>query len=327
MTISASRRAFLHLAGSSVAISALSRRACALDYPTRPVRVLVGFAPGGTADIAARLIGQSLSEHFGQQFVIENRPGASSNIATDAVARAAADGYELLDVTATNGVNASLYPNLPFNLTHDFAMVAGIAQMPLVLEVSPSLGASSVEELIAYAKANPGKLTMGSFGTGSTSHVAGELFKMNAGIDALHVPYRGAAPLITALLSNEVQAAFDSLTSSIGTIKSGQLRALAVTTTTRSPALPGVPALSEFQPGFEASGWNGIAAPRATPAAIVETLNASINAALADPKVASRIVELGGSVFSISPHAFDKFVAEEVAKWERVVKAANIKPE
>ena len=306
-------------------MSALSRRACALDYPTRPVRVLVGFAPGGTADIAARLIGQSLSEHFGQQFVIENRPGASSNVATDAVARAAPDGYALLDVTATNGVNASLYANLPFSLTRDFAMVAGIAQMPLVLEVAPSLGVASVEELVAYAKANPGKLTMGSFGTDSTSHVAGELFKMNAGIDAVHVPY--AAPLITALLSNEVQAGFDNLTSSIGTIKSGQLRALAVTTRTRSPALPDVPTLSEFQPGFEASGWNGIAAPKATPPAIVEALNASINAALADPKIASRIVELGGSVFSVTPGDFDKFVADEVAKWERVVKAANIKPE
>jgi tripartite-type tricarboxylate transporter receptor subunit TctC len=308
-------------------MSALSRRACALDYPTRPVRVLVGFAPGGTADIAARLIGQSLSEHFGQQFVIENRPGAGSNVATEAVARAVPDGYTLLDVTATNSVNASLYANLPLNLTRDFAMVAGIAQMPLVLEVAPSFGVASVEELIAYAKANPGKLTMGSFGTGSTSHVAGELFKMNAGIDAVHVPYRGAAPLITALLGNEIQAAFDNLTSSIGTIKSGQLRALAVTTKTRSPALPDVPTLSEFQPGFEASGWNGIAAPKATPPAIVEALNASINAALADPKITSRIVELGGSVFSISPGDFDKFVADEVTKWERVVKAANIKPE
>jgi len=306
---------------------ALSRIAYALDYPVRPVRVLVGFAPGGTADIAARLIGQSLSEHFGQQFVVENRPGASSNVATEAVARATPDGYALLDVTATNSVNASLYADLPFSMTRDFAMVAGIAQMPLVLEVSPSLGVSSVAELIAYAKANPGKLAMASFGTGSTSHVAGELFKMNAGIDTLHIPYRGAAPMITALLGNEVQAAFDNLTGSIGTIRSGQLRALAVTTKTRSQALPDVPALSEFQPGFEASGWNGIAAPKATPAAIVETLNASVNAALADPKVASRIVELGGSVFSISSHEFDKFVADEVAKWARVVKAANIKPE
>jgi tripartite-type tricarboxylate transporter receptor subunit TctC len=327
MTISASRRAFLHLAGNSVAMAALSRRACAFDYPTRPVRVLVGFAPGGTADIAARLIGRSLSEHFGQQFVIENRPGASSNVATEAVARAAPDGYALLDVTATNSVNASLYADLPFSLTRDFVMVAGIAQMPQVLEISPSLGVASVAELIAYAKANPGKLAMASFGTGSTSHVAGELFKMNAGIEALHIPYRGAAPMITALLGNEVQAAFDNLTGSIGTIKSGQLRALAVTTKTRSPALPDVPALSEFPFGFEASGWNGIAAPKATPAAIVEALNASVNAALADPKVASRIVELGGSVFSISPGDFDRFVADEVAKWERVVKAANIKPE
>jgi tripartite-type tricarboxylate transporter receptor subunit TctC len=310
-----------------MAMPALSRVACALDYPARPVRVLVGFAPGGTADIAARLIGQSLSQHFGQQFVIENRPGASSNVATEAVARATPDGYELLDVTATNGVNASLYANLPFSLTHDFAMVAGIAQMPLVLEVAPSLGVSTVEELIAYAKANPGKLAIASFGTGSTSHVAGELFKMNAGIDALHVPYRGGAPMITALLGNEVQAAIDNLTGSIGFIKSGQLRALAVTTKTRAPALPNVPALSEFQFGFEASGWNGLAAPKATPAAVVEALNASVNAALADPTIASRIVELGGSAFPISPREFDTFVADEVAKWGRVVKAANIKPE
>jgi tripartite-type tricarboxylate transporter receptor subunit TctC len=317
----------LHLAGSSVAMAALSRVACALDYPTRPVRLLVGFAPGGTADIAARLIGQSLSEHFGQQFVIENRPGASSNIATEAVARAAPDGYELLDITATNGVNASLYPDLPFSLTRDFAMVAGIVQMPLVLEVAVSSGISSIEDLIAYAKANPGKLAIASFGTGSTSHVAGELFKMNAGIEALHVPYRGGAPMITALLGNEVQAAIDNLTGSIGFIKSGQLRALAVTTKARAQALPDVPALSEFQPGFEASGWNGIAAPKATPAAIIEALNASVNAALADPKLATRIVELGGAAFPISPGDLDKFVAGEVTKWARVVKAANIKLE
>jgi tripartite-type tricarboxylate transporter receptor subunit TctC len=308
-------------------MSALSRRACALDYPARPVRLLVGFAPGGTADIAARLIGQSLSEHLGQQFVIENRPGASSNLATEAIARASPDGYALLDVTATNGVNASLYTSLPFSLTRDFAMVAGIVQMPLVLEVAPSLGVSNVEDLIAYAKANPGKLTMASFGTGSTSHVAGELFKMNAGIDALHIPYRGSAPMITALLGGEIQAAFDNLTASIEYIKAGQLRALAVTTKARSRALPDVPALGEFQPGFEASGWNGIAAPKATPVAIIETLNSSVNAALADPKVVSRIAELGGTAFSISPGDLDRFVADEVTKWERVIKAANIKPE
>jgi tripartite-type tricarboxylate transporter receptor subunit TctC len=308
-------------------MAALPRVARALDYPTRPVRVLVGFTPGGTADISARLVGQSLSEHFGQQFVIENRPGAGSNIATEAVARADPDGYTLLDVTATNGVNASLYPDLPFNLTRDFAMVAGIAQMPLVLEVSASSEIKTVQDLIAYGKANPGKLTIASFGTGSTSHVAGELFKMNAGIDALHIPYRGGAPMVTALLGNEVQAGFDNLPGSIGFIKSGQLRALAVTTKTRAQALPDVPALSEFQPGFEASGWNGIAAPKATPVAIIEFLNASINAALADPKVATRIVELGGAAFPISPADLDKFVAGEVAKWARVVKAANIKPE
>jgi tripartite-type tricarboxylate transporter receptor subunit TctC len=308
-------------------MAALPRVARALDYPTRPVRVLVGFTPGGTADISARLIGQSLSEHFGQQFVIENRPGAGSNIATEAVARADPDGYTLLDVTATNGVNASLYPDLPFNLTRDFAMVAGIAQMPLVLEVSASSGIKTVQDLIAYGNANPGKLTIASFGTGSTSHVAGELFKMNAGIDALHIPYRGGAPMVTALLGNEVQAGFDNLPGSIGFIKSGQLRALAVTTKTRAQALPDVPALSEFQPGFEASGWNGIAAPKATPAVVIEALNASVNAALADPKVATRIVELGGAVFPISPADLDTFVAGEVAKWARVVKAANIKPE
>jgi tripartite-type tricarboxylate transporter receptor subunit TctC len=291
------------------------------------VHLLVGFPPGGTADIAARLIGQSLSAHFSQQFVVENRPGASSNLAAEAVARASADGYVLLSAAATNSVNASLYTNLPFNLTRDFAMVAGVTQTPFVLVVVPSLGISNIGELIAYAKANPGKLTMASFGTGTISHVTGELFKMNAGIETLHVPYRGSGPMITGLLGNQVQAAIDNLPTSIEHIKSGKLRALAVTTKGRSPALPDVPALSEFQPDFEASGWTGIAAPRATSTSIVEALNMAVNAALADPNVATRIRELGGSPFSISPSELDKFVADEVAKWGNVIRAANIKPE
>jgi tripartite-type tricarboxylate transporter receptor subunit TctC len=326
MATSASRRTFLRLAGGGAAIS-FSRGARATDYPTRPVHLLVGFPPGGTADIAARLIGQSLSAHFGQQFVVENRPGASSNLAAEAVARATPDGYVLLAAAATNSVNASLYTNLPFSFTRDFAMAAGVTQTPLVLVAVPSLGISNVTDFIAYAKANPGKLTMASFGTGTISHVTGELFKMKAGIETLHVPYRGSAPMITALLGDQVQAAIDNLPTSIEFIKSGKLRALAVTTKARSPALPEVPALSEFLPGFEASGWTGIAAPKVTSASIVEALNTSVNAALADPGVASRIGELGGSAFSISPHELDRFVADEVAKWDRVIKAANIKPE
>jgi tripartite-type tricarboxylate transporter receptor subunit TctC len=327
MAISVNRRNFLRLAGGSATISSFSRVACATDYPTRPVHLLVGFPPGGTADIAARLIGQSLSAHFGQQFVVENRPGASSNLAAEAVARATPDGYVLLAAAATNSVNASLYTNLPFSFTRDFAMVAGVTQTPLVLVAVPSLGMSNVTDFITYAKANPGKLTMASFGSGTISHVTGELFKMKAGIETLHVPYRGSAPMITALLGDQVQAAIDNLPTSIEFIKSGKLRALAVTTKARSPALPDVAALSEFLPGFEASGWTGIAAPKATAASIVETLNTSVNAALADPNVASRIGELGGSAFSISPHELDKFVADEVAKWDGVIKAANIKPE
>jgi tripartite-type tricarboxylate transporter receptor subunit TctC len=327
MAISVSRRVFLHLVGSSAAIYTLSGVARAVDYPTRPVHLLVGFPPGGTSDIAARLIGQSLSEHFGQQFVIENRPGAGSDLAAEAVARAKPDGYVLLAVAATSSVNASLYTNLPFSLTRDFAMVAGVTQTPLVLVVVPSLGISNFADFVAYAKANPGKLAMASFGTGTISHVTGELLKLNAGIEALHVPYRGSAPMITALLGNQVQAAVDNLPTSIEYIRSGKLRALAVTTKTRSSALPDVPAVGEFQPGFEAGGWTGIAAPKSTPTDIIAALNTTVNTALADPKVASRIGELGGSVFSILPGELDRFVADEVAKWDRVIKATNIQPE
>lgn len=327
MKVSIGRRDFLRLAGSSAITSSFSRLGWATDYPSRPVHVLVGFPPGGTADIAARLISQALSDHLGQQFVVENRPGAASNLAAEAVARATPDGYVLLAAAATNSVNASLYTNLPFSLTRDFAMVAGVTQTPLVLVVSPSLNISKVTDFIAYAKANPGKVTMASFGTGTISHVAEELFKINAGIQTLHVPYRGSAPMITALLGDQVQAAIDNLPTSIEHIKSGKLRALAVTSKARSLALPDVPALSEFQPGFDASGWTGIAAPKAAPASVVEVLNVAVNKALADPDIVSRIGQLGGTAFSISPVALDKFVAEEVTKWDEVIKAANIKPE
>jgi tripartite-type tricarboxylate transporter receptor subunit TctC len=321
------RRKLLGLSAGAAALPTVSRIARAETYPTRPVDILVGFPPGGTADIADRLIGQFLSDRFGQQFIIENRPGASSNIATEAVARSAPDGYTLLGATATNSVNASLYTNLPFNLTRDFAMVAGLTQTPLVVEVAPSLAVSNITEFIAYAKANPGKVTMASFGTGTISHVVGELFKMNAGIEMLHIPYRGSAPMITALLGGQIQAAVDNLPTSIEFIKSSKLRALAVTTRARSQALPDVPALSEYQPNFDAGAWTAIAAPKATPTTIIETLNSSVNVALADPKIVARIGELGGSPFPTSPDKLDRFVIEQITKWDNVIKTANIKPE
>jgi tripartite-type tricarboxylate transporter receptor subunit TctC len=321
------RRKFLHLAAGAAALPAFSRIAAAQTYPTRPVRIMVGFAAGGTTDIAARLIGQSLSERLGQPFVIENRPGASTNIATEAVVRAPADGYTLLAVTGTNTVNATLYEKLTFNFVRDIAMVAGLIQSPLVLEVNPAVPARTVPELIAYAKANPGKINLASFGTGTTSHVTGELFKLRAGISMLHVPYRGSAPMLIDLLGGQVEAAFDNLPASIEYIKAGKLRPLAVTTPARSDALPDTPTMGEFLPGFEASAWVGIGAPRNTPADIVEKLNREINAALAEPKMKARVADLGGTGWVGSPADYGRLIAEEIEKWGKVVRAADIKPD
>ena len=319
------RRQFLHLAAGAAALPALPHIARAQAYPSRPVRIIVPFAAGGTSDIISRLIGQWLSERLGQQFVIENRPGASGNLAAEAVARAPADGYTLLALTATNSINATLFDKLSFNLNRDLAMVAGLSRSPLVLEVHPSIPAKTVPEFVAYAKANPAKVTMASFGSGSTSHVAGELFKMMAGIDLLHVPYRGSGPMLTDLLGGQVHMTFDSLPSSIEYIRTGKLRALAVGTTTRADSLPDIPTVADYFPGYEASAWNGVAIPRNTPAEIVDKLNREINAGLADPKMKARTAELGATVIPSSLSEFGRFVSDETEKWGKVVRAANIK--
>jgi tripartite-type tricarboxylate transporter receptor subunit TctC len=319
------RRKFLHLAAGAAALPALPRIASAQSYPTRPVRILVGFAAGGTTDIIARLIGQWLSERLGQQFVIENRPGASANLAAEAVARAPGDGYTLLALTSTNMVNAALFDRLGVNLNNDFAMVAGLSVSPFVLEVHPLLPVKTVLEFIAHAKANPGKIAMGSFGVGSSSHVAGELFKMMTGINLLHVPYRGSAPMLIDLVGGQVQMSFDNLPASIEHIRADRLRPLAVTTATRSHALPDIPTVAESVPGYEASAMGGIAVPRDTPAAIVERLNEEIGAGLADPKMKSRFAELGALPLVQSPAELTKLVADETEKWTKVVKFAGIK--
>jgi tripartite-type tricarboxylate transporter receptor subunit TctC len=321
------RRQFLYLAAGAAALPALSRIARAQAYPSRPVRLLVGFAAGGTTDIAARLIAQWLTERLGQPVVVENRPGASANLAAEAVVRSPPDGYTLLAVTSSNTVNATFFDKLSFSIVRDIAMVSGVVRSPLVLEVHPLVAANSVPELIALAKANPGKLTLASFGTGSTSHVAGELFKLTSGISMQHVPYRGSAPLVTDLLSGQVQSAFDNLPASIEHIRSGKLRALAVGTETRSDQLPNVPTLGEFLPGFEASAFVAIGAPKNTPTEIIDRLNQEINAGLADPKVKARLAELGGTAFVGSPADFGKLIADETEKWGKVIRAANIKPE
>jgi tripartite-type tricarboxylate transporter receptor subunit TctC len=322
-----SRRKLLTLLASATALPALPRVARAQAYPSKPVRILVGFTPGGTTDIAARLIGQWLTERFGQPFIVENRPGASTNLATEAVVRAPADGTTLLAVTSTNTVNATFFDKLGFNVVRDIAMVAGVVRSPLVLEVHPSVPAYSVTELIALAKANPGKVTLASFGTATTSHVAGELFKLTAGINMVHVPYRGSTPLVTDLLGGQVQAAFDNLPASIEHIRSGKLRALAVGTATRSEQLPNVPTVGEFLPGFEASAFVAVGAPKGTPAEIIDRLNKEINACLADPKTRARLADLGGAVFVGSPADLARHVADETEKWAKVIRTANIKPE
>jgi tripartite-type tricarboxylate transporter receptor subunit TctC len=319
------RRRFLHLAAGAAALPVVSRVARAETYPARPVRIIVGFAAGGTTDISARLIGQWLSDRLGQQFIVENRTGASTNIATEAVVRAPADGYTLLAVSATNATNVTLYDKLSFNFLRDIAPVSGIARSPLVLEVHPTVPVQTVPELIAYAKANPGKISMASFGVGSTSHVAGEMFKMMAGINMLHVPYRGSAPMLIDLLGGQVQVAFDNLPASIEHIRAGKLRALAVTTAARSAALPELPTVGDFLPGFEASAWNGVGAPRSTSAEIIDKLNKAINAGLADPAIKARLAELGAAELTGSPAEFGKVVATDTEKWGKVIRAADIK--
>jgi len=321
------RRCFLHLAAGAAVLPAIAHIAEAQSYPSRPVHIIVGYAAGGPTDILARLIGQWLSERLGQPFVIEDRPGAATNLATEAVARAPPDGYALLAAVATNTVNPALYPNLNFNFIRDVAMVAGLTRSPLVLEVNPAVPVSSVPELIAYIKAHPGKINLASFGTGTISHVAGILFKMEADIEMTHVPYRGSAPLVTDLLSGQVQSAFDNLQSSIAHIKEGKLRALAVTTTTRSPSLPDVPTLGEFLPSYEANAWIGIGAPRGTPVDVISKLNKEINTGLTDPIIAARIADLASTPFISSPAELDQLVIEYTKKWGNVIRGAGIKVE
>jgi tripartite-type tricarboxylate transporter receptor subunit TctC len=321
------RRQFLNLAAGAAALPTASRFAWAQAYPTRPVRLIVGFTAGGAFDITARLIGQWLSEKLGQQFVIENRPGAATNVATEAALRAPADGYTLLLGGAVNAINATLYEKLNFDFIRDVAPVAGLIRFPNIMEVNPSFVAKTVPEFIAYAKANPGKINMASAGNGTSQHLSGELFKMMAGVDLVHVPYRGAPQALTDLLGGQVQVSFDPLPASIEFVKSGKLRALAVTTATRSQALPDIPTIGDFVPGYEASGWNGIVAPKSTPIEIVHKLNTEINAGLADPGMWARLAELGGMVLAGSPADFGKLIVDETEKWGKVVKFAGIKPE
>jgi tripartite-type tricarboxylate transporter receptor subunit TctC len=320
-----SRRHFLHLAAGAVSLPAISRTGWAQAYPSRPVRMIVPFGPGGGTDIVARLIGQWLSDRLGQQFIIENRPGAGGNIGTEAVVRAAPDGYTLAVIGAPSAINATLYQNLSFNFIRDIAPVAIIVRFPNVMVVNPSVPAKTVPEFIAYAKANPGKLNMSSPGNGSTPHVAGELFKMMTGVNMVHVPYRSVAAGLTDMLSGQVQVTFGTTASTIGYIKAGTLRALAVTTAARSEALPDLPTIADFVPGYEASAWFGAGAPRNTPPEIVAKLNADINACLADPKLKARIAELGGVAITGSPADFAKLIADETEKWAKVVKFSGAK--
>jgi len=301
--------------------------ATAQTYPTRPVRFIIGYPPGGSADLTARLLGQWLSERLGQPFVIESRPGASTNIATEAVVRAPPDGYTLLLVAPANAINATLYEKLNFNFIHDIAPVAGIIRFPNVMVVNPSVPAKTVPEFIAYAKANPGRLNMASSGNGSTIHVSGELFKMMTGVNMIHVPYRGGAPALTDMISGQVQVMFDNVPTSIEFIRAGKLRALAVTTATRSEVLPDLPTVADFVPGYEASAWYGVGVPKGTPDDIIEKLNKEINAILAEPKAKARLADLGASLLAGSPADFGKLVADETEKWGKVVKFSGAKPD
>ncbi len=321
------RRQFLHLTAGAVGLPAVSHLAWAQSYPTRPVRLIVQVPAGSAPDIIARVMADWLSERLGQQFVIDNRPGASGNIATEAVIRAPADGYSLLLAMSANAINAALYENLRFNFARDAALVSTIGRISLALEINPSVPAKTVPEFIAYAKANPGKINVVSTGTGTPAHVAAELFKMMAGVNLVYVSYRGEPAAITDLISGQVQVMFGVLPSTLPYIRSGQLRALAVTTKKRQDVLPDVPAIDEFLPGYEASGWYGVAAPKDTPPEIVDKLNKDINAGLADPKTKQRLADLGCQIFAGSPADFAKFVADEIEKWTKVVRAAGIKPD
>ena len=327
MTMKLPRRKFLHVAAGAAALPSLSLVAAANDYPTRPVKIVVGFAAGGAVDIVARLIAQWLSERIGQQCVVENRPGAGNNIATEYVLKSEPDGYTLLLTNPTNAINATYYENLPYDFLRDSASVAGIMRVPNVMEVSPLLSATTVPEFVALAKANPGKLAYATGGNGTSVHMSAELFKLMTETDILNVTYRGLALAYTDLMTNRVQVTFDNLPGSIGFIRQGKLRALAVTTTARSPALPDIPALAEFIPGYEASAWYGVSAPRNTPQAVVGKLNKEINASLADPALQARLVDLGGMIVSGSPADFGKLVGDETAKWAKVIKFAGIKPQ
>ena len=321
------RRRFLYVAAGAAALPVVSRMARAQAYPTRPVRIVVGFAAGGPADITARLIAQWLSERLGHQFVVENRVGAGGNIAAEAAVRSPPDGYTLLHVTTSNAVNATLYDKRTFDLNRDIAPIASFNRTPAVMEVNPSFPAKTVPEFIAYAKANPGKINVASGGVGSASHLYAELFKMMTRVDFVQVHYRGSGPALLDLIAGQVQAMFDPIISSIGYIRAGSLRPLAVTTATRLDVLPDIPTLADFVPGFEASGWQGIVAPRNTPIEIIGKLNREVNAALIDPKFKARLADLGAIVLAGSPTDFKTYIAEEVEKWGKVVRVANIKPE
>ena len=319
------RRKFLHLAAGAAALPTMSRFARAQTYPSRPVRIIVGFAAGGPPDVLSRLIGQWLSERLGQQFIVETRPGAGSNIGTETVVNAPADGQTLLLVSAANAVNATLYDKLNFDFIRDIAPIAGLISSPNVMVVNPAVPVHTVPEFIAYAKANPGKINMASSGNGTSPHMAGELFKLMTGVDMVHVPYRGGVPALTDLLAGQVQVYFTTVTNAIAYIRSGQLRALAVSATARMDILPNLPTLDEFVPGYEASGWFGIGAPKNTPAAIVGKLNDEINAGLADPKLKARLLDLGGTLLTGSPADFGKLIADETEKWGRVIRTAKIR--
>jgi tripartite-type tricarboxylate transporter receptor subunit TctC len=323
-----SRRLFLQLAAGVAALPALPRNAGAQSYPQRPVRLIVPFAAGGASDILARLIGQWLSERLGQPFVVEMRPGAGGNVGTEAVVTSPPDGYTLLMVNAApSAINATLYEKLSFNFLRDMAPVGGVLRTPLVLQVNPGFSPKSVPELIAYAKANPGKIDMASAGNGSPPHVAGELFKMMAGVDIVHVPYRGGGPALVDLLGGQVQMMFGVIASSMEYIRAGKLRPLAVSTAMRVDALPDLPTVGDFLPGYEASDWYGICAPKGTPIEIIDRLNAQINAGLADPKLKARLADLGGTPLPGTPAEFGKLIADETEKWGKVVRAAHMKPE
>ena len=322
-----SRRKLLQMAGASLASPALTRIASAQAYPERPVRIVVGFAAGGPNDITARIIAQWLSERLGQQFIVENRPGAGSNIATELVVRAPADGYTLLLVPPPAAINATLYDNLSFNFLRDIAPVAGIVRVPEVMVVNPSVPASTVGEFIAYAKAHPGKINMATAGNGTMPHVAGELFKFMTGVDLVRVGYRGGGPAIVDLLAGQVQVMFETTLATIAHIKAQKLRALAVTSATRSAVLPDVPILADTVAGYEATAWYGLGAPKNTPADVIDRLNREINAGLADAKIKGRLADLGGDPMPMSPTAFGKLVADETEKWGKVIRTAHIKLE